>query len=72
MFLGIFLAALVAQALVGHSDFNNQQLAHQDPTMSLGRYLTSSAFTTLILATITSCSAGRRSPSPWESGDRVR
>jgi hypothetical protein len=43
-FLGIFLAALVAQALVGHSDFNNQQLAHQDPTMSLGRYVTSSAF----------------------------
>ena len=43
-FLGIFLAALVAQALVGHSDFNNQQLSHQDPTMSLGRYVTSSAF----------------------------
>ena len=43
-FLGIFLAALIAQALVGHSDFNNQQLAHQDPTKSLGRYLTSSAF----------------------------
>jgi hypothetical protein len=43
-FLGLFLASLVAQALVGHSDFNNQQLAHEDPTMSLGRYLTSSAF----------------------------
>jgi hypothetical protein len=43
-FLGIFLAALIGQALVGHSDFNNQQLAHQDPTMSLGRYVTSSAF----------------------------
>jgi hypothetical protein len=43
-FLGIFLAALVAQALVGHSDFNHQQLAHQEPPVSLGRYLLSSAF----------------------------
>jgi uncharacterized protein DUF6766 len=43
-FLGIFLAALVGQALVGHSDFNNEQIAHHDPTMSLGRFLTSSAF----------------------------
>jgi hypothetical protein len=43
-FLAIFLAALVGQALVGHSDFNNQQIAHQDPTMSLGHFLTSSAF----------------------------
>ena len=36
---GIFLAALVGQALVGHGDFNHQQLAHHDPTMSLGRYV---------------------------------
>jgi hypothetical protein len=43
-FLTIFLAALVAQALVGHADFNDQQQAHGDPTASLGRYLTSSAF----------------------------
>jgi hypothetical protein len=43
-FLGIFVAALVGQALVGHSYFNDQQLAHQDPTVSLGRYVTSSAF----------------------------
>jgi hypothetical protein len=43
-FLGLFAASLVGQALVGHSDFNNQQLAHQDPTMSLGPYVTSSAF----------------------------
>jgi uncharacterized protein DUF6766 len=43
-FLAIFLAALVGQALVGHSDFNNEQIAHDDPTMSLGRFLTSSAF----------------------------
>jgi hypothetical protein len=43
-FLTIFLAALIGQALVGHSDFNDEQLAHDDPTISLGRYLTSSAF----------------------------
>jgi Domain of unknown function (DUF6766) len=43
-FLLIFLAALVAQALVGHVDFNNQQIAHQDPPVTLGRYITSSAF----------------------------
>jgi uncharacterized protein DUF6766 len=43
-FLAIFLAALVGQALVGHSDFNDEQIAHGDPTMSLGRFLTSSAF----------------------------
>ena len=31
LFFGaIFLAALAGQALVGHSDFNNQQLAHHD------------------------------------------
>ena len=45
LFFGaIFLAALGAQALVGHSDFNNDQLAHQGPTMSLGRYVTSAVF----------------------------
>ena len=43
-FLGCFLAALVGQALVGHSDFNHQQVAHQAETVSLGRYLSSSAF----------------------------
>ena len=43
-FLAIFLASLVAQALVGHSDFNHGQIAHQDETISLGRYLTSSVF----------------------------
>jgi len=43
-FGAMFLAALGGQALVGHSDFNNAQLDHQDPTMSLGRYVISSAF----------------------------
>ena len=44
VFLGLFLAALVGQALVGHSDFNHEQVAHDDETMSLGRYLVSSPF----------------------------
>ncbi|WP_205695854.1 DUF6766 family protein [Conexibacter sp. SYSU D00693] len=40
----LFLVTLVAQALVGHADFNHQQVAHQAETVSLERYLTSSAF----------------------------
>jgi hypothetical protein len=40
----LFLAALVGQALTGHVSYNHEQLAHGDPTISLGRYLTSSAF----------------------------
>ena len=43
-FLGLFLAALVGQAFVGHSDFNHDQVAHQDETISLWRYVTSSAY----------------------------
>jgi hypothetical protein len=43
-FLVIFLVALVGQAIVGHSDYNHQQIAHNDPTLSLPRYVTSSAF----------------------------
>jgi uncharacterized protein DUF6766 len=43
-FLVIFLATLVGQALVGHADFNHQQLAHQGDPISLGRYVTSSSF----------------------------
>jgi hypothetical protein len=40
----IFLAALAAQALVGHSDFNHDQIAHQGDPVSLGRYVLSSDF----------------------------
>jgi hypothetical protein len=43
-FLFIFLATLVGQALVGHADFNHQQLAQQGDPISLGRYVTSSSF----------------------------
>jgi hypothetical protein len=43
-FAAIFLAALVAQAFTGHDAYNEDQLAHGESTISLGRYLTSSAF----------------------------
>ena len=40
----LFLAALIGQALVGHADYNHQQVAHNDATISLWRYVTSSSF----------------------------
>jgi hypothetical protein len=43
-FLAIFLAALAGQALVGHGDFNHDQLLHHGDPISLGRYVTSSEF----------------------------
>jgi hypothetical protein len=43
-FLTIFLAALVAQALVGHDAYNQDQAAHGEPTVSLWTYITSSSF----------------------------
>jgi len=45
LFFGaIFLGTLVAQALVGHADFNHEQAAHNDDPVTLGRYVVSSAF----------------------------
>jgi hypothetical protein len=43
-FGGIFLVTLIGQALVGHADFNHQQLSHHDDAISLGRYVFSSSF----------------------------
>jgi hypothetical protein len=43
-FLALFLAALVGQAIAGHADFNEQQVRHGDPEISLGRYIVSSSF----------------------------
>jgi hypothetical protein len=43
-FLAIFLATLVAQALVGHAGFNHDQLAHQGDPITLWAYVTSSVF----------------------------
>jgi hypothetical protein len=44
VFLGLFLAALVFQAVAGHADFNEEQDRHGDPRISLVRYVTSSEF----------------------------
>lgn len=45
LFFGvIFLAALIGQAIAGHAAYNNEQLAHGEQAISLGRYLTSSNF----------------------------
>jgi hypothetical protein len=43
-FGGLFLAALVGQAIAGHAAYNNEQLAHGGDAIALGRYLTSSSF----------------------------
>ena len=44
VFLGLFIAALVLQAIAGHADFNEEQDRHGDPRISLLRYVTSSGF----------------------------
>jgi hypothetical protein len=45
LFFGaLFLGVLVTQGVVGHDVYNQEQLAHDDSPISLGRYLTSSAF----------------------------
>jgi hypothetical protein len=49
VFLALFLAALVGQAIAGHADFNNNAASHGDPTMSLGRYLLSSDFGSAVM-----------------------
>jgi len=43
-FLAIFVASLVAQLFVGHADFNHRQVGHEDDTVSLWRYASSSAY----------------------------
>jgi uncharacterized protein DUF6766 len=40
----LFLATLVGQALAGVAEFNDQRTGEGLPTLSLGRYLTSSSF----------------------------
>jgi hypothetical protein len=44
VFLGLFLAALVFQAIAGHADFNEEQDRHGSPRISLLRYVSSSEF----------------------------
>jgi hypothetical protein len=44
VFLLLFLAALTGQAVAGHADFNEDQVRHGDPEITLSRYLVSSEF----------------------------
>jgi hypothetical protein len=44
VFLAMFLASLIGQAIAGHADFNNDQIAHMGDTISFWRYVTSSSF----------------------------
>jgi hypothetical protein len=43
-FFVIFVAALIGQAIAGHSVYNDEALAHGDAAISLWRYVTSSSF----------------------------
>ena len=43
-FTALFLAALIAQAFVGHADYNHDQNAHHGEAITLGTYVTSSVF----------------------------
>jgi hypothetical protein len=43
-FGALFLGTLVAQAFVGHADFNQDQAAHHDDPIGLWRYVLSSSF----------------------------
>jgi hypothetical protein len=50
IFFGVLLlGTLVAQALIGHANYNQEQLAHNSDTISLGRYVTSSSFGTAVM-----------------------
>jgi uncharacterized protein DUF6766 len=49
VFLVLFLAALSGQAIAGHADFNEDQVRHGDPEMSLGRYVVSADFGTAVM-----------------------
>jgi hypothetical protein len=49
VFLLIFLAAIVFQAIAGHADFNEDQDRHGDPRVSFGRYIVSSEFGTAVM-----------------------
>jgi hypothetical protein len=44
VFLAMFLAALVGQAIAGHAEFNNEQIAHMSDPISFWRYVVSSNF----------------------------
>ena len=43
-FLVIFIAALIGQAIAGHSLYNQEQATHGEPTVGMWTYVTSSSF----------------------------
>ena len=43
-FLVLFIAAVGGQAIAGHADFNEEQIRHGDPELSLTRYVVSADF----------------------------
>jgi hypothetical protein len=43
-FLTLFVIALVGQAIAGHAEYNNEQIAHGSEAVSFGRYVVSSEF----------------------------
>jgi hypothetical protein len=49
VFLVLFLAAVCGQAVAGHADFNEQQVRHGDPEISLTRYVVSSDYGTAVM-----------------------
>jgi hypothetical protein len=49
VFLLLFLGALTGQAIAGHADFNEEQVRHGDPEISMSRYLVSSEFGTAVM-----------------------
>jgi hypothetical protein len=49
VFLLFFVLALAGQAFAGWHDFNNEAAAHDEETISLGRYVVSSSFGQAIL-----------------------
>ena len=48
-FFALFALTLIGQAFAGHAEFNNEAEAHDDPAISLGRYVTSSSFANAVL-----------------------
>jgi uncharacterized protein DUF6766 len=49
LFLAMFLASLIGQAIAGHADFNNDQIAHMGDAISFWRYVTSSSFAQAVM-----------------------
>jgi hypothetical protein len=49
VFLALFLAAVLAQAVAGHADFNEVADRHGDPHMSLARYVVSSEYGSAVM-----------------------